>query len=261
MTFQASTLRPGLLVSMRTSVSGNVRYAKVVLDADREREDGARVARWETERTITDPKEHAEAIKVRGQARNLIIGVCAQSAFGYLCPEDKADKLADAVAKARELADGFNAKARLTRIEVFVIAGKIAPDDAEAVRALNNEMTDLMNSMERGLRTLNVKAVRDAATKARSVGQMLSPAAQQRVSMAIEAARSAARKIVQAGEAGAIEIDQVALNAIATSRTAFLDLDEAVEVQAPVAEGYAVDFAPEVVAVPVVTHTAAQIEV
>jgi hypothetical protein len=261
MTIQASTLRPGLLVSLKTSVVGNVRYAKVVLDADKEVDGGALVARWETERTISDPKEHEEAIKVRGKARNAVIAVCAQSAFGLLCPEDKASLLDKAVAEARALADEFNSRARLTRIHIYVIAGRIAPDDAEAVRALNNEITGLMDSMERGLRNLDVRTVREAAARARNVGQMLSPAAQERVAIAVEAARSAARKIIQAGETGAREIDQVALNAIATSRTAFLDLDDSLTIAVPAAEGRAVDFEPLPVTPTAMAHTAPQIEV
>lgn len=247
MTIQSSTLRPGLLVSLKTAVVGNVRYSKQTIDEDHVVEDGARVAKWETERVITDPREHEEATKVRSKARNMVSLVCANSAFGLLCPEEKAPELEKAVADARALVDEFNGRARLTRIDVYVIAGRIAPDDVEAVRALNSEMRDLMATMERGLQNLNVQTVRDAANKARSVGQMLSPQAQERVKTAVEAARAAARKIVQAGEAGAVEIDQQAINAIAAQRTAFLDLDiEHQDIATPTAEGRAVDFSPTV---------------
>ncbi len=43
-----------------------------------------------------------------------------------------------------ELADEFNATARLTRLYVNVIAGRIAPDDVEAVKAINSEVRDLL---------------------------------------------------------------------------------------------------------------------
>lgn len=245
MTIQASTLRPGLLVGLKTSVVGNVKYSKVVIAPDQETEEGALIGKWETERTISDRKEHEEAIKVRAKARNTVTAVCAQSAFGLLCPEANAPILEAAVAEARKLADEFNAKARLTRIHVYVIAGRIAADDAEAVRALNFEISGLLSTIETGLRNLDVKTVREAANRARNVGRILSPQAQERVNVAITAAREAAKKIIKASEVGAAEIDLIAIEAVQKSRTAFLDLDEASEIAAPVAEARAVDLVPE----------------
>lgn len=240
MTFKASTLRPGLLVNLKTSVTGNVSYTQVVLEDEKE-VDGGLFKRWETARTVADRKEHDEAIVLRNKCRHLIISVCASSAFGYLCAEVNSGKLAAAVAEAREIADEFNSRARLSRINVYVIAGRIAADDVEAVRAINYEISDLLGTIERGLQKLDVKAVRDAAAKAKSLGQMLSSDAQSRVNVAVVAAREAAKKIVAAAETGTVEIDRVALQAIAQSRTAFLDFDAEQVLQAPVAQARAID--------------------
>src|SRR5579859_5622242 len=172
---QTSTLRPGLLVSLKTSVSGNVAYRRQNIESDHITEDGAKRARWETERTVVDPGEHDEAIKVRGKARSLITGVCSASAFGLLCPETATAELMQAVEEAQALAAEFNRSAKLTRIGVYVIAGKVAADDMQAVQAINSEVRDLLAEMESGLRNLDVKTVRDAANKAKGIGQMLSP--------------------------------------------------------------------------------------
>ena len=238
-----TTLRPGLLVSLNTSIRGNVNYDKRDIEAEHLTGDGEKRAVWETTRVVQDPAEHDEAVKVRSKCRSLITGVCSSSSFGLLCPEALSGKLDDAIAEARDLADQFNARAKLSHIGVYVIAGRIARDDVEAVRAINSEIRDLMDSMERGLKNLDVKVVREAADKARSLGQMLSTEASAQVQNAIDAARSAARRIVKAGEAGAIEIDSRAIRAITTARTQFLDLDDdGREIGAPVAAGRAVDF-------------------
>ena len=51
-----STLRPGLLVSPQDHrIAGNVSYRTLTLEGDHITEDGARRARWETERTVVDP--------------------------------------------------------------------------------------------------------------------------------------------------------------------------------------------------------------
>lgn len=265
MTIFTNTIRPGLLVSLKTSIKGNVTYTKTDLqadtpdaDADEEGSQGL-IARWETERRIADAAEHELSAEVRGKARSLISAVCAKSAFGLLCPDNKTAQLSEAVQQAQQLVANFNASAKLTKIELYIIAGRIAQDDVQAVQAISSEVRDLLSTIEKGLANLDVKAVREAAAKAKSIGQVLSPAAQSRVQDAIDIARSAARKIVSAGEQAATEIDREAIAAIAKTRTAFLDLGDQVEVAAPAAEGRGVDFEPsEEITAP--AHVAPKIE-
>ncbi len=244
MTIKTSTLRPGLLVSLKTSLVGNVRYSKRVIESEHVVEGGAEKASWETERLISDPKEYEEGKKARSKARSLVNSVCAFSAFGLLCPESQAGELEKAIAAARAVADAFNDGAALSRVYVYVITGRIAPDDVEAVKAINSEVRDLLEEMKRGVETLDVKTIRDAASRAKSLGSMLSPDAGARIQIAIEAARAAAKKIVQAGETAATEIDAKAIRAITESRTAFLDLDAAVDVAMPAEKARGLDLAP-----------------
>lgn len=222
---KVSTLRPGLLVSLKTSVVGNVTYSKRDLDVRPTTVDGAEVTRWETERVIDDPAEHRAACTARTKARNEIRSVCAASAFGLLCPESSGDKLDAAILAARRIMAEFNSTARQTRVELYVIAGKITPDDVEAVRAINSEVRELLTAMEEGVRSLDVAKIRDAADRARGVGSMLSPDAAARARAAIDAARGAARRIVRVGNQAAQEVDQAAIAAITEARTAFLDID------------------------------------
>lgn len=224
--------------------TGFTKWHVPVRIASRVREDGNAEAKWETERTITDPAEHDAAIKARTKARVAITRVCTASAFGLLCPETAEPDLEKAVAEARKIVDDFNAQANLTRIGVYVITGRIAPDDVEAVRAINSEVRDLLADMEEGLKNLDVKAVREAASKAKSIGAMLSPDAAARITIAIEAARASAKRIVQAGEQVAAEIDNRVIATIKEARTAFLDLDDAKEIASPKAKARAVDLAP-----------------
>jgi hypothetical protein len=246
-----STLRPGLLVSLKTSCRGNVTYEREDLEVKEQVAENEDRAEWLTKRTIADVAEHKAAEDARSKARSIIARICTQSAFGLLCPEADADKLDKAVAEARELVDEFNRTAALTRVHVYVIAGRIAQDDVEAVKAINSEVQDLLDAMVIGVEKLDVKAIRDAAAKAKQLGSMLTPAAKALVGSAIDNARAAATRIVKAGEAAAIEIDESAIRMITASRTAFLDLSDALEVARPQAEARAIDLAPvEVAAAP-----------
>ena len=133
----------------------------------------------------------------------------------------------------------------MSRVSIYVITGRIAPDDVEAVRAINSELRDLLDDMTTGLKNLDVTAVRDAANRARGIGQMLSPAAAERIQNAIDVARSAARKIVKAGEQAAQEIDLATIRKLEEARTAFLDIDQpSGEIAAPAVETRTLDLTP-----------------
>lgn len=238
-----STLQPGLLVSLNTRMSGNVKYTVVPIeDATIE---GTSTAKWQTERVIADVAEHTAAAKARSKARQIVSSICSKSSFGLLCPESKADILTAAIADARAVADAFNATAKLTRISINVIAGRIAADDVEAVRAINAEVRSLLDDMANGVTKLDPAAIREAASAARDIGKMLNPAMQERLQVAIDAVRAQARDFVKAGETAAKIVDQSVLNRLSAVRSGFLDFDDTgKQVELPLL-GRAMDLEPE----------------
>ena len=245
MGINTSTLRPGLLVGLSTSISGNVKYRTQVIEEEHVTEDGAEAARWETERTITDPAEHEAAKKARSKARQAIVRACAPTTFGLVCPEDRIPDLEAGLAEARRVADIFNSTASVTRLSVNVLTGRIASDEVEAVKAINSEVRDLLSAMENGIQKLDVQAIRDAADKAKSLGAMLSPEASERVQEVIDAARKQAVRFVKAGEQAAAELDQATIAKITEARAAFLDFDDAREVKTTVEQGLGLDLMPQ----------------
>jgi hypothetical protein len=227
--FNTSTLRPGLLVAIKTSLRGNVSYTKRDIISDHATPEGERFAKWETERTIADAIEFEAAGKVRREASYTVSKVCAATAFGHLCPEDKASELDEAMKQARAMVDAFNATAKITRIDVYMIAGRVAQDDVEAARAIRGELAQILATMEAGVTKLDPAAVRDAARRAQEIAQMLTAEGANKVKGAVDAARRAAREIVRAAKAGevaAVAIDGEVARKIAAARTSFLDLDE-----------------------------------
>lgn len=241
MTVVNSTLRPGLLVSLKTTLAGGISYQKQIIESPNRDEDGVEHARWETVRTITDREEHDLGRKTQLDARSKITKICTNTAFGLLCPEADKELLDRAVVEARALIDSFNSRAQVSQLSLYVIAGRIAPDDVEAVKAINAEVRGLLKSMEEGIANCDVAAIRSAANEAKRLGGMLSAEAAGRVTVAIEAARSAARRIVKAGEQAAQEVDRSAIARLTECRTSFLDLDESREVASPEAEARALD--------------------
>lgn len=241
-----STLRPGLLVHVSTSIKGNVKYTKTEGETI-VREDGTEVADWETERTIKDPAEQKRATKVRSDARSFIVSVCAATEHGLLCPDEKRPLLEEAYTKARRLVDDFNATSTTTFLRFNALAGRIEPNDLAAVRAINGEVRDLLAEMTLGLEALDPDRIKAAASRAKKIGTMLSSEMQERIEEAVKSVRKVARDIVEAGEQAAIQIDAALINKLAAARTAFLDIDPAAEVAIPAdTSGRALDLAPHV---------------
>lgn len=239
------TLRPGLLVALNTSVKGNVSYAQRELEGTHLDENGQEVARWETVRTITDPDEHVAAGKCRSKMRAAITSITTTTAFGLLCPEEKADDLREAIRQAQALADEFNEQARLSRITINVLYGRIAQDDVEATKAITAEIRSLMVDMQAGVENLDPDLVQESYNKAKALGAMLSDEAKARSEVAIEAGKQARRqmvKLAKAGETLSVEVRKAAIAKIDMARTSFLDLDDDREVQAVEETAPALDF-------------------
>ncbi len=221
---KTATIRPGLLVALKSSVTGGVSYQRKDIEHDASR------ARWETTRTIEDPVEHERAIKARSRALREVRAVCSPTSFGLLCPVNLEPELNAAIRRARDIVDEHNDGAVFTQINIYVLKGRIADTDEEAARAIGQEVAELVAGMNSGIDRLDPKAIRDAASKARQMAAMLTEEQSGAVSEAIKQARKAARQIVKRvekeGEQAAVVLADIQRGAIEKARIAFLDLED-----------------------------------
>ena len=227
----ASIIRPGLLVNIKSTVVGGVSYNRIDLDASGQPvEPGGEVARWETVRVIEDKAEHDRAVKARSAAVSAIRKECQATAFGTLCPEEREGALDAAIAAAHAIVDAHNATATHTRIGIYVLKGRVASNDAEAARAITSEIADLVVAMNEGIGALDADAIRKAADKAREMSAMLDDSLKGKVEGAISQARKAARditrRLVKNGEDRAVVLADIQRGQIESARIAFLDLSE-----------------------------------
>jgi hypothetical protein len=224
-----ATIKPGLLVSLKSSVQGGVHYEREDMEP-RRRDAGKTVARWRTTRTIEDADEYERAQKARSAARTEIAKICSSTSFGLLLPAACESALDEAMVRARAIADDHNATAVHTRVSVYVLRGRIASTDEEAARAIADEVQGLVREMNGAIDRLDVDAIRAAAASARESVVLLGDEQAELVSAAIKQARSAARAIVQRvqkdGEAAAVVLADVQRGALERARIAFLDVEE-----------------------------------
>jgi hypothetical protein len=224
-------LRPGILVSLKTQISGGTLYERVDLEHETS-DDGRDKAKWETTRYIEDPAEYERGVKIRSKARGLIERACSKTAFGLLCPESKESSLDEAIGEAQKIVTSFNESAQHSTVRVYVIRGRIASSDEEAARAIASEVRDLLTQMESGVATVDVEKIREAANKAKRLGAVLEESQALKVNEAVAAAREAATAIVKRvtknGELAETVIAELRgqTAAIETARFAFLDTDD-----------------------------------
>lgn len=238
---RAATIRPGLLVNVKSTVAGGVSYKRVDLAVealDETTNETVDVARWETVRTIEDKDEYERATKVRSKAISLIRKQCQATSFGLLCPEEHEGALDVAIRAAREMVDTHNASAVHTRVQIYALKGRVASNDAEAARAITSEIADLVVAMDKGIAALDADAIRKAADRAREMSAMLDESLKVKVDGAIAQARKAARDITRRltknGEEKAVVLADIQRGQIESARIAFLDMSEST-----VAEGEA----------------------
>jgi len=243
-----STLKPGVLVSLKTTLSGGVNYQRNDLEPDHADGGGGRLARWETTRQIENSAEYERAILARSAARVAIVRVCHASSFGLLCPTEREPQLQTAIIEARRIAQEFNTTSACTNIGIYVLIGRVASDDVEAVRAIGAEVQSMISEMKSGIDLADPERIREAANKARQIAGMLTDDVAGKVSAAITEARAAARtitaRVVKAGETAAVVVAACTTAKLDAARFAVLDM-EAGAVTAIELSGRAVDLTPE----------------
>lgn len=231
-------LKPGLMIALATKIDPPPVYHK--RNEETERPPGAEVRTWESEVVVQLPEEYERAKKARGKARSLLTGACIITPFHVLmCPFEDKDKLDRAEAEAREVVRAFNDSATFYRVELQTFRGQVEEDSQRAAQAVGDEVRGLLDSMERSIRLGDVKAARDAATQAKSLGRLLEGKAAERVSLAVKGVRKLAREIVDRVQGQAEQLADVLteerLHPIAAARVVFLEADQLEDVPSPAA--------------------------
>ena len=221
----AMAIRPGLLVSLKTTCQGGAVYEREELGKEQLDNGGEQVA-WQTRRIIENPAEHEAAKKCRSKARGLIARVCVTTNFGLLCPTEREPELDAAMAEARRMVADHNGGSSI-KLGIFVIKGRIAGTDEEAARSILSEVSGLVEEMNSGIDRLDVEAIREAADRAKRMSAMLEVEQAVKVGEAVAQARSAARLITKrAGEDPKLVLLDIQRGSIERARIAFLDLSD-----------------------------------
>lgn len=220
------TIKPGLLVALTSKAEGNRKYTSK--EVDQQQQGASELRKWEGECFTRDVAEQEAAEKCRSEARGMIAKLCFKTDFGLICPEDREQELAEAIARAHAHVSAFNATAMYTRVYVDALPARIAKDDTAAAKAITKDVRELLDAMKAAIAAADPKAIRDTCNSARQIGQMLSADLEEKVSKAVANARSIARKIVarveKAGESAAAVLADINTHDLDQARFCFGDL-------------------------------------
>ena len=224
-----SYIRPGLLVQLCTKVRGGVFYDRQEATPRGEcpTENGT-IRRIETEITTLDAEEHRRATQVRSKCQDLIRSQCFYSTkFRLLCPQDREDKLQEAIEEAERLAAEFNATARYTWVSVDVSIGVIRDSDERTARGIADEVRGILEAMEAGVRDVDAEAIRAANRRAVELAGILDEQTGRQIAAAVEdakvAAREITRRIIKGQESRERVLAELKTSAISAARFALLD--------------------------------------
>lgn len=192
------TLRPGMLVAVRTKIEGGHETARhkvlrEVLPAGDGGGDGL-YEKTEIERRVADVEEFERACKARASARYAIARVCLPSDFGLLCVLGQ-DVLDAAIRDADAICRTFNDTARYSKIRCWVLVGSIAESDTAAQQALMGELREAIGAVREAVRLRDPGAIRDAAAKALALAPMIDQPGE--IEDTVRAARRAATDLIQ----------------------------------------------------------------
>lgn len=219
----STILQPGsVLLAISTSIVGGI---SLEYSERRTWETAQGVAeQWETTRIVTDPAEHAEAVKRRSDASGALRKLCALTPFGPVCPGDRSAELSAASAEAREIVDRFNATSRTCRIRFSVLLGTIDASGSEAVRAVAEEVTRLVYDIAKYTEDANIDLIREVCNRAKQVEKLLKDGPEKEaLSVAVDAARELATTKKKIEKRGADATDDLTLAALASQASAKLN--------------------------------------
>jgi len=224
-------LRPGFMIALASSLKGGVEYQTIHEETDKSSE-GILTEKWETTKTVFDAEEHERAIKVRGAANYQIRRLCVVTPFCLLCPEVAEKELDVGVEIAKKLISDFNATSTYTKINLYVLKARLLGNDEQTAQAIAGEMRTLLSEMGDAIQKMDPEKIREALTKAQQVNEMMVEEQQEKVSVAIDLARTAAREITKnlkkkaGGALSTVEDFRVQLLAIEKAKQVFLDFEE-----------------------------------
>jgi hypothetical protein len=205
----------------------------------KDKKTGALIRKWTTTSIVDDPEEQEAARATVSAVWSTISKICRSTDFGLMAPEESLAELQEAIPVAYAIADKFNQGAKLNRVKVSIMVGRVAQDDVLAAEAMRKEVTSLIDTAMKGVAELNPKTVRDAMAQLKTTADMLSDEAKAKAEGIIDTARASAnetakaiRKLEKAGEAVAVDIDTVTLEALEAARVDFLDLTTDGEISA-----------------------------
>ncbi len=153
-------LRPCLLVNLDCSRRGGQHYTRAnerVIPT----EDGSEKSEWETEKTIDNPDEFAEATSLQGKAKRAFAKLGRHTPGGIVVNRDKQDEVNALIEEWNASFDEFNTRATTTEVNFWVWVFDVTGENVSNLQVLIDQLADYLESLEQAVRGVEPAEIRD----------------------------------------------------------------------------------------------------
>lgn len=156
-------MTPGTLVTELVSLKGGIHY-------DREYEqsyfdDQAQIREWKTISRIEDPKERADAQRLRSKIYQMVRRCCVKTPVGLICDEQRKTELTQILSDVKRDRDEFNNKAKTCRVVTNHACFDVRSDNHETISAIMEQIAEVAETVNSAIMQDDEKTLRQSARK------------------------------------------------------------------------------------------------
>lgn len=161
---EIKSIRPGILVAEKVTISGGIHYDKELEESYFE--DERQIRKWRTTAIVDDVSERQKAQMVRSQIYSLTRKVCASTPIGLICSEERSGELAEALREARRKRNEFNSEAKTCYMRTHHALFEVNPDNKQAVEAIVDHVADIANRVDEAITSSEEEVIQKAPRSA-----------------------------------------------------------------------------------------------
>ena len=212
-------LKPSILILHDVSLTGNVSYKTT----SREEETNGKneLVKWETTREIQDKPEHDRARALRARIKTALKTATkgAISDIGLFAPDipQTFEAITEAEKEIIQQVDEFNSGAYYSRIYSQIITFQITSDNAQALQAISQMITNGLTDLKAAVKAANPDAIRDVLKEMKGLDALLPDAKSEELKKLMDAMKKKARDITKEIKKAGRQLDESELMKFTTT--------------------------------------------
>lgn len=199
-----SQLKPAVILVHRCSRRGGVTYShqkEIFIEKAEDNAQRRESKKWEGERTIHNVEEFQEGQKLQSACKYAVAALGRKTALGILVDESRLSDIDEEIKEWSQKIDKFNAAAKFTRIENFIMKFIVSGDNKKVLEMMLRDLAELLEQLTKAMSAADPKSIREVLQKLKNSTELLPAVAADLVENAVSGAKEKAREIAKAQSA------------------------------------------------------------